>query len=313
MSETSETPNRIAAIRAFNRFYTRVIGLLDERIMKSPFSLAEARIIHEIGKCDRMTSAALARTLGMDPGQLSRLIWKLTDKELLVKVSSPEDGRAADLVLTPEGDAACAELNALSDLAAESLLAPLAPPQRQALVDAMRIITTLIGGRSAPDETVLRDHHIGELGWLIHRQGRLYHEEHGWNGAFEALIARIYAEFEQAPETPPKKLWIAERNGAVAGSVFVLPSAADAGIAQLRMLYVEPWARGAGLGHRLVGEVVRFSRTSGYGKIMLWTQDCLAAARSVYTAAGFTLLREERHHSFGKDLNGQFWELDLSI
>lgn len=306
----TETADQIAAIRAFNRFYTPVIGLLDEGILKSPFTLGEARIIHEIGKLDRLTSAALSRLLGMDPGQLSRLTTRLIDKGFLVMRPSTEDGRASILVLTPKGDAAAAGLNELSDAAALALIEPLAPAERQALASAMAIIRRLLT-REPVDALVLRDHRIGELGWLVYRQGLLYHEEQGWNGEFEALIARIYAEFAQAPETPPKRLWIAERDGAVAGSVFILPKVDDPRVAQLRMLYVEPWARGLGIGQRLVGEAVAFARASGYRRIMLWTQDCLASARRIYQGAGFALVREERHHSFGADLNGQFWELDL--
>ncbi|MBU1174640.1 MAG: bifunctional helix-turn-helix transcriptional regulator/GNAT family N-acetyltransferase [Alphaproteobacteria bacterium] len=300
----------IAAIRAFNRFYTRVIGLLDEGILKSPFSLAEARVVYDIGRLGRTTAADLARALAMDPGQLSRLLARLTERSLVASTPRPEDGRAADLSLTSAGEAARAELDGLSDRAAAALVAPLPPPRRAALVDAMQAISNLLGEHRSGD-TVLRDHTIGELGWLIQRQGQLYHEEQGWNGAFEALIAKIYAEFAEAPETPPKRLWIAERAGAVAGSIFVVPYAGEAGTAQLRMLYVEPWARGGGLGQRLVDEAVRFSRAAGYRRIMLWTQDCLTAARRIYQGAGFTLAREEKHHSFGVDLNGQFWELDL--
>ena len=307
----TEDKTQIAAIRAFNRFYTKIIGLLDEGIMKSPFSLAEARVIHEIGKHARITSAALARSLGMDPGQLSRLVARLSDRALVVMMPSAEDGRAAELVLTPDGDAACAELNVLSDSAAEALIAPLAPPQRQALTGAMAVITDLLG-RKRTNEITIRDHHrIGELGQLIQRQGQLYHDEQGWNGEFEALIAEIYAEFVSTPDTRSKRLWIAERSGTIAGSIFILPNAEDRSVAQLRMLYVEPFARGAGLGHRLVGEAVAFSRAAGYKKMMLWTQDCLVAARKVYQAAGFKLVREEKHHSFGVDLNGQFLELEL--
>ena len=304
-------PDQIAAIRAFNRFYTRIIGLFDDGIMQSPYSLGEARVIHEIGKLDRTTSAVLARLLGMDPGQLSRLLGRLSDRGLLVRVPSGADGRAAHLVLTPEGEAACAGLNDLSDAATEALVAELAPPQLQALTGAMAQITDLLGKESS-ESISIRDHHqIGELGWLVHRQGVLYAEEQGWNGEFEALIARIYAEFAEAPDTPAKRLWIAERGDAVAGSVFVLPNAEDARVAQLRMLYVEPWARGSGLGQRLVEKTIAFSRAAGYRRIMLWTQDCLVAARHVYQSAGFKLAREEKHFSFGTELNGQFWERAL--
>ena len=306
----SEITERIAAIRAFNRFYTRVIGLLDEGIMKSPYSLAEARVIYEIGRLDRTTSAVLARALCMDPGQLSRLVARLTQKHVLAATPHPEDGRAADLALTASGKTASVELNELSDKAAAELLAPLAPSQQKALAAAMATISTLLGETPQAD-TSLRGHRIGDLGWLIHRQAMIYHEEQGWNGEFEALIARIYAEYEEAAETPPKRQRIAERHGAIAGSIFILSSQDDPRLAQLRMLYVEPWARGTGLGHRLVGEAIAFARVSGYARIKLWTQDCLVAARKVYQAAGFVLVRQERHHSFGKDLNGQYWERDL--
>lgn len=309
----SETASQIAAIRAFNRFYTRVIGLLEDSILKSPFALAEARVIHEIGEIGCTTSAALSRRLGMDPGQLSRLTAKLVDRGVIVATPSPSDARATDLRLTPPGEFASSVLNRLSDAEAGNLIAPLAPPQRQAVVGAMQTITDLLAGRDGPDEIFIRDHHqIGELGWLILRQAALYHQEHGWNGEFEALISRIYAEFEDAPQSPPKRLWIAEKGGAIAGSVFVLPATSAATTAQLRMLYAEPFARGSGLGRRLVGEAVAFARISGYARIMLWTQDCLVAARRVYQSAGFRLVREERHFSFGKELNGQFWELELA-
>ena len=248
----------------------------------------------------------------MDPGQLSRLLGRLTDRDLVARLPSGEDGRAAHLVLTPEGEAACSGLNELSDAAAEALIAPLAPPQRQALTEAMALITGLLGKTPSAGFAIRDYHQIGELGWLIHRQGLLYAKEQGWNGEFEALIARIYAEFAEASGTPPKRLWIAERGGAIAGSIFVLPNTEDDSTAQLRMLYVEPWARGTGLGHKLVEKTIAFSRAAGYRRIMLWTQDCLVAARHVYQAAGFRLVREEKHHSFGVDLNGQFWALELN-
>ncbi len=309
----SKTVSETTAIRAFNRFYTRVIGLLDEGILKSPFALAEARVIHEIGEIGSTTPAALSRSLNMDPGQLSRLTAKLVERGVIVATPNPTDARATDLSLTPPGEVACSVLNKLSDAAAENLIAPLAPPQRQAVVDAMKTLSSLLGNSDLSQDITIRDHHrIGELGWLIHRQAILYNQEHGWNGAFEALIARIYAEFEDAADTPPKRLWIAEKNGAIAGSVFVLPAANEPATAQLRMLYAEPFARGSGVGRRLVGEAVTFARSSGYRRIMLWTQDCLVAARRIYQSAGFELAREERHFSFGTELNGQFWEMDLA-
>lgn len=307
------TGGQIAAIRAFNRFYTRVIGLLDDGILHSPFSLAEARLVHEIGKLDRPNSRALARVLNMDPGQLSRLSAKLVERGLISIAPDPGDGRANNLTLTPAGTATCAELNVLSDTAVSELLAPLTAVQRASLVSCMQTISDVIGDQKAGSpELVLRSHHVGELGWLICRQAELYHREQGWNGEFEALIARIYADYELAAGMPPKQLWIAEQNGAVAGSIFVLPTANDVTTAQLRMLYVEPWARGAGIGRQLVGEAVGFSKNAGYQRIRLWTQDCLTAARRVYLAHGFRLVSEEPHRSFGADLNGQYWERDLS-
>lgn len=306
----SATHEQVNAIRAFNRFYTRVIGLLEDGIHKSPHSLAEARVLYEVFRLGRTTSARLSRELGMDRGQLSRLVTNLSQAGLIDTSPSQEDGRTIDLILTENGRAAAQALNEMSDSAASNLMRHLSPHQRGALVAAMGTITDLLSERSAAREE-LRPHRIGELGWLIHRQGLLYHQEQGWNGEFETLIAEIYAEYERERDQSTKRLWVAERDGAIAGSIFVLPNADDKSLAQLRMLYVEPWARGTGLGHRLVAQAVSFARSAGYRAIMLWTQDCLTAARSVYQRAGFQLIREERHHSFGTNLNGQFWEIDF--
>ncbi len=303
--------DHIAALRAFNRFYTRIIGVVDDSILQSPYSLPEARVIYETGRRGTVTAGELAQDLDMDRGQMSRLVWRLSDRNVLAITPASDDRRANTLALTREGERAAADLDELSDMAAEALLSPLPDAGRQALIAAMQTITRSLGAAGAPGPVTLRPHRVGELGWLIHRQGVLYNREHGWNAEFEALIARIYSEYETAPEAPPKKLWVAEQDGQVAGSVFVVPAEA-AGIAQLRMLYVEPAARGQGLGHTLVGEAVRFAREAGYRRMMLWTQDCLRAARRVYRAAGFTLESENRHRSFGADLNGQYWTLDLT-
>ena len=310
----SVSATEVAQIRAFNRFYTRVIGLLDEGMHKSPYSLSEARVIYELGKRGHATAAAIADSLDMDRGQMSRLILKLTDQGVVAVLPRPAtDRRSSPLALTAEGDAVFRHLNDMSDrAAAETLLEPFDAFQRRDLVAAMRRIQSIL---AEPDDEplILRPHRVGEIGWLIHRQGLLYHLEQGWNGEFETLITRIYQEYEAAPEKPPKALWIAEQGGEVAGSVFILPAAGEGeGTAQLRMLYVEPAFRGRGIGKRLVEEAVRFSRASGYKRIILWTQDCLASARRIYQAAGFQLLREEPHHSFGADLNGQYWALELT-
>lgn len=305
-------PADIAQVRAFNRFYTRIIGLLNEGMHKTMHSLSEARVIYELSKDGVTTGAQVAATLNMDRGQLSRLMVRLIDQGLIATLPRSADGRSTPVGLTPEGRAVAARLNAMSDAAAaETLLDPLDPFERRDLVGSMRRITALLGEPEA-STLVLRAPRIGEIGWLIHRQALLYHLEQGWNGEFETLITRIYAEYEAAPGTPAKQIWVSELEGEVAGSVFVLPSTdGEEGTAQLRMLYVEPMFRGRGVGGRLVAEAVTFARISGYKRIMLWTQDCLASARSIYQKAGFILAKEERHQSFGADLNGQYWVLEL--
>ena len=306
----------IAHIRAFNRFYTKIIGLLDEGMHDSPFSLGDARVIYELGKRGAVTAASeLARELGMDPGQLSRMVRRLDGFGLLAITPDPGDRRANNMALTPRGQAVYEGFDRASDAAIDALIAPLDEIRRRDLVGSMARIRTVLAP-SEPSEPsaplILRPPRIGDIGWLIHRQGLLYHLEQGWNGEFETLITRIYAEYEAAPASPPKSLWVAEQGGEIAGSIFIIPAAGEPeGTAQLRMLYTEPAHRGQGVGKRLVAEAVAFSRASGYRRIMLWTQDCLVSARRIYEGAGFTLAREERHHSFGADLNGQYWVLEL--
>ena len=312
MAERPDESEQVATIRAFNRFYTGIIGLLDEGMHKSPHPLAEARLIHEIGKRVTTTSAGVAADLGMDRGQMSRLVWRLIDQGLLAMLPHSDDRRSSTLALTPEGDRLYRQFNELSDSAAAELLKPLPPVLRADLIASMRRIATILGAPDPAEPIILRSHQVGELGWLIHRQALLYHLEYGWNAEFEALIAKLYADYEASAATPPKNLWVAEMAGQVAGSVFIVPSAGDPAVAQLRMLYVEPAFRGHRLGARLVDQAVRFSRASGYASVLLWTQDCLTAARKTYQAAGFVLEREDRHHSFGADLNGQYWRLDFS-
>lgn len=302
----------IAAIRAFNRFYTRIIGVLNESVMQSSFPLAEARLIHEIGKRKQTTAGELARDLDIDVGQLSRLVWRLSDQGLLASTPNPDDRRTNNLSLTIDGDRAYTELNTMSDAAVTGLTETLGEMQCQNLVKSMQTIQSILGDDTKKSALVLRPHRVGELGWLIHRQAVLYNQEYGWNSAFEALIAKIYADFEATTTTAPKALWVAEQNGEIAGSVFIVPAEGQKQTAQLRMLYVEPSARGNGVGGRLVEEVVTFAKTSGYKRITLWTQDCLTSARKIYSAAGFKLVSEGKHHSFGHDLNGQYWERDLT-
>ncbi|KKB76776.1 hypothetical protein VW35_18290 [Devosia soli] len=305
-------PEEVAQVRAFNRFYTHIIGLLDEGMHQTIHTLSEARVIYELNQAGTTTSASIAETLGMDRAQLSRLVGKLVSQNLVAILPRAGDRRSAPLALTLEGRKVAAHLNAMSDAAAaRTLLEPLTPFERRDLVGAMRRIEALL---AEPDDPtlILRGPRIGEIGWLIHRQAVLYNLEQGWNSEFETLITRIYADYEAAPGTPAKNLWIAEVDGEVAGSVFMLPSSESEDTAQLRMLYVEPMFRGRGIGGRLVAECIAFARTSGYRRMMLWTQDCLSSARAIYQKAGFTLAKEERHTLFGADLNGQYWVLELT-
>lgn len=305
--------DQIQAIRAFNRHYSKIIGLLNESLMNSGFTLAEARVIYETGKRQPVTAAGIADVLDMDRGQLSRLIANLVRRSLLSSQTSASDKRATALRLTAAGETACGRLNTLSDAAVLDQVSGLTPKQCDQLVSAMQTITGLLPEqRDAPAELRLRPHRLGELGWLIQRQAVLYNQEFSWNAEFEALIAGIYCAFEQAPETPPKKLWIAELNGRIAGSIFVQPHAGDSTVAQLRMLFVEPAARGQGVGERLVTETVAFARKAGYRRIMLWTQASLAAARRLYERAGFRLESAEPNHAFGVELTSQILALDLA-
>lgn len=299
----------IAEIRAFNRFYTRQLGLLDEHVTSSPFTLAEGRLLYEIAARGHVTAAELSRALNLDPAYMSRLRQRLISAGLVAITPKAGDRRANELALTPDGDAAFADLDAGSQAAIGELIQPLDSGKKAALVAAMKSIRALLGDEVPGAPVVLRPHRIGDLGWLVHRQGRLYHEAHGWNAEFEALVAGLYRDFELAPQSPPKALWVAERAGEIVGSIFCLPSEGLRGSAQLRMLYVEPSARGAGLGRLLVDQCVAFARSSGYERIRLWTQDVLVSARRIYQAAGFEQQNTKPHHSFGHDLVGETWEL----
>lgn len=301
----------IADIRAFNRFYTSTIGLLEEHFADGPLSLAEARVLYEIDERGHATARDLMKALKMDRGYLSRILRKFADADLTAISPIVGDRRSNQVALTSDGDLIANRLNEQSDAAVEAMIHRLTDAERAQLAGAMRTIRRLLGDEIAQSPIVLRPYRIGELGWLIHRQGLIYHQQFGWNGAFESLIARIYHEYEAAPAAPPKALWVAERNGQIVGSIFVLPSDGRPGTAQLRMLYVEPEARGLGLGRMLVEQVVSFSRENGYQRVRLWTQSVLESARKIYAAAGFEKVEEGAHHSFGKDLIGEHWELRL--
>ncbi|MDQ0394809.1 bifunctional helix-turn-helix transcriptional regulator/GNAT family N-acetyltransferase [Labrys monachus] len=302
--------SQVDAVRAFSRFYTRQIGLLDEGLLASPFSLTEARVLYELAHRDGPTAAELGRDLGLDAGYLSRLLRKFEERGLIARTASPADARQSEIALTAAGGEAFAPLNEASHRQASALLRRLAPAARDRLVKAMAVVQDLLGEGSRPAVPyLLRPLQVGDIGWITHRQGLLYAQEYGWDESFEALVAEILGAFVKSFDPARERSWIAEREGEVVGSVFVVRQS-DA-VAKLRLLYVEPSARGLGIGKRLVEECIRFARAKGYGTLTLWTNDVLASARHIYQSAGFTLADEERHHAFGKDLVGQNWNLAL--
>lgn len=307
-----EIPGRVEAVRHFHRFYTRRIGLLEEQLARSPFSLSEARVLHEIAHREEPTATHLARDLGLDPGYLSRILRGLQRRGLIERRVSARDRRHRLLTLTGAGREAYAKLNAASRAQVEMMLAPLDRVEQRRLVGAMRAIEEILGARAEPRVPyILRPHQPGDLGWVVHRHGVLYHREYGWDERFEALVAGIVAQFVEGYDPKRERCWIAERDGENVGSVFLVKHPDRPGIARLRLLLVEPNARGLGIGSRLVQECTRFAKQAGYRKITLWTNSVLHAARRIYEAEGYRLVREEPHHSYGAELVGQDWELDL--
>jgi DNA-binding MarR family transcriptional regulator/ribosomal protein S18 acetylase RimI-like enzyme len=295
--------------RAFNRFYTRVIGVLDEHLTESPFSLAEARVLYEIAARGHTTGSELAKALGLDRAYLTRILQGFVARELVTYSPIPSDRRQNAIALTEDGDRAFGELRTGAEAAVARLLAPLAPTDRRRLADAMWTIRTLLGDELPAAPVLVRPPRIGEIALVASRQAQVYTEEFGWDGSYEGLAAEIAGKFAQSHDPEREACWIAEWRGDVAGSIFVVD--AGKGVAQLRLLYVEPKARGLGIGTLLVDQVVRFARDRGYRKIRLWTQESLVAARRIYAAAGFKLTESKPHRSFGKDLVGEYWELTL--
>jgi DNA-binding MarR family transcriptional regulator/GNAT superfamily N-acetyltransferase len=301
---------RVAAIRRFNRFYTRRIGVLDEGLLRSPFSLAEARVLYELANREEPTAADLGKDLGLDPGYLSRILAGLRRRGLVARRASQEDGRRSMLSLTGRGRRAFATLDGRSRRQVGAMLEGLSAADQDRLVAASGTVERLLGGAAEPHGPyVLRHHQPGDMGWVAHRHGVLYAQEYGWDETFEALVASIVARFVQRYDARRERCWIAERDGEIVGSVFLVKRSPT--VAQLRLLLVEPSARGLGLGHRLVQECVRFARRAGYRKMMLWTNDVLHAARRIYEENGFLLVRQGKHRSFGHDLVEQTWELKL--
>ncbi|RVD69523.1 MAG: MarR family transcriptional regulator [Mesorhizobium sp.] len=301
---------RIDAVRAFNRFYTRQIGLLDEGLLKSPFSLTEARVLYELAHHDGLVASDLVRDLGLDAGYVSRLLKKFEERGLVERAATEADARRSSIALTQAGRDAFAPLNKDSHAQVQALLDKLPPAEQDRLVKAMGTVQRLLGDQPEPRVPyVLRPLQVGDIGWVTRRQGLIYAQDYGWDETYEALVAEILAEFVRKFDPKWERAWIAEREGEVVGSVFLVRKS-DA-VAKLRLLYVEPSARGLGIGKRLVDECIGFARAKGYRTLTLWTNDILVSARRIYQAAGFELAEEERHHSFGKDLVGQTWNLAL--
>ncbi|WP_249692993.1 bifunctional helix-turn-helix transcriptional regulator/GNAT family N-acetyltransferase [Stappia sp. WLB 29] len=302
----------VAAVRQFNRFHTRLVGALNERMLATDYTLAQVRILYELANA-RPDAPPSARDLGdvlqMDAGYLSRLLSGLESDGLLVRTPSPENAKRLALALSERGREVFAGLNEASAREVAALLAPLSQDQRSQLTGAMARIRRLLGDMPDTRAFILRDPRPGDLGWVIHRQAALYAQEYGFDWTFEGLVAEIAGKFVAQFDPARERCWIAEMEGEVVGSVFVVRQ--DDEVAKLRMLYVDPAARGRGLGRALVDECLRFARGAGYRRMVLWTNDILVSARRIYEAAGFELLEEERHRSFGQDLVGQIWGRNL--
>ena len=303
---------RVAALRRFNRFYTRRIGLLNEQLLDSRLSLTQSRVLYELAQRKDLSATQLVRELGLDPGYLSRMLRGFEARGLLRRVRAKDDARRSVLALTRAGRAAFAPLDRRSREEGAAVLVNLSESRQRALCAAFGQVERLLAPQdagAAPDY-VLRAHRPGDIGWVIHRHGALYAEEYGWDISFEALVAAIGAKFIENFDPGCERCWIAERDGRIVGSVFVVRQSKT--VAKLRMMYAEPDARGLGLGRRFVAEAIEFARRSGYRRMVLWTHSVLTAARRIYQSAGFRLVEATPHHSFGHDLVAEIWELNLA-
>jgi DNA-binding MarR family transcriptional regulator/GNAT superfamily N-acetyltransferase len=306
----SHTLKQVNAIRAFNRFYTRKIGVLDG-MASSPFSLAEARVLYEVANRQRPTATDIRKELGLDAGYMSRMLRDFERRKLVTRERSKTDERQRFLSLTSKGRGAFTPLDARSNRDVAAMLEGLSPTERKLLVDSVQTIRRLLGDAAdAQTSYLLRPHQPGDMGWVVHRQAILYANEYGWDGTYEGLAAEIVAQFIKSYDPKRERVWVAEKDGERVGAVFVARGSDQ--VAKLRLLHVEQQTRGLGIGKRLVEECIRFARQAGYQKMTLWTQSILHAARHIYAKAGFQVVHEEKHHSFGKDLTAETWELDLT-
>jgi DNA-binding MarR family transcriptional regulator/GNAT superfamily N-acetyltransferase len=311
LGPSPETDACVQGVRRFNRFYTKRIGVLEEHLLDSSLSLTEARVLYELAQRDAATATDICAELGLDPGYLSRILRGFRRRGWIQRAKATEDGRRQLLSLTRSGRAAFEPLDARSNAKVRELLAPIPADAQGRLLRAMQIIERALDPKT-PVATpyLLRTHRPGDIGWVVHRHGAFYAQEYGYDERFEALVAGIVAEFVERFDPDRERCWIAELDGERVGSVFLVKKSKQ--IAKLRLLLVEPAARGLGIGKRLVDECVRFARQCRYRKLVLWTQSELKAARHVYEQAGFRMTGSERHQSWGRDdLVAQTWELDL--
>ncbi|MHC4045028.1 bifunctional helix-turn-helix transcriptional regulator/GNAT family N-acetyltransferase [Bradyrhizobium sp. 23AC] len=302
--------DRIAAVRAFNRFYTRKLGVLDQHLGKSPFSLSEARVLYELAHRDELAAKEIGNELGLDPGYLSRIVQSFDEKGLITRRPLPADRRQYQLSLTAKGRQTYAKLNLSSQNEVAAMLAQLSASDATRLTQAMATIEAVLEQRrTQPAAFMLRSHRVGDMGWVISKQAAAYAADYNWDISYEALVAEICAQFIKNYDAAREHCWIAEVGGEPVGSIFLVKATDE--IAKLRLLQVEKKARGLGVGRALVEQCIQGARERGYSRMTLWTQSILVAARGIYQSAGFTLVKEEKHRSFGADLVGETWERDL--
>lgn len=301
------SPARVDAVRRFNRAYTRKLGVLDEAFLDTPFSLTEARVLHELSEGEK-TASAICASLGLDAGYLSRMLERFAKAKLISRSTSDEDRRTVVVSLTRLGYTTYAPLEARSRARVGEMIGTLPSSGQEQMLDAMKLIS-LLTDASCTQKVVLRTHRAGDMGWIVMRHGALYAEEYGYGPRFEALVAEICAQFLKDFDAGNERCWIAELNGVPVGSVCLVR--ADRKTAKLRLMFLEPWARGKGIAQKLVGECIAFARKRGYRKIVLWTQSELVAARKLYAGAGFRLVATRPHADFGRKLAGETWELEL--
>lgn len=305
-----DTDRTIAAVRRFNRFYTRRIGVLEDGFLDSPYTLAEVRVLYELNARPGVSARELEADLGLDPGYLSRILKRLRGRGLVAVDADPEDARRKRLSLTRSGAEAFGELDERQRGEVQALFGALPVPQQQRLTEAMGIIESLLGAEPAP--LTIREHRPGDIGWVVQAHGEIYQQERGWGLAFETLVARVCADFLEGFDPTTDRCWIAERGGERVGSIMLMKHPERAGVGKLRLLLVTPSGRGLGVGARLVDTLLSFARASGYRIITLWTNAGLDSARRIYEAVGFRLIDSEPHDMFGMPLIGQTWELDLA-